>query len=88
MDIKKLQGSLEFDDFTNGIVAYGNCKTFGEVWEKCVNCDHCDHRTACEEFAAEYDKVSCSQFIDFLLGHKTLEEIIKEVKNRGTYSKW
>jgi hypothetical protein len=80
MDIKKFEGSMSFDDFSNGIVSYGNCKTFGEVWEKCVTCNNCDHREACEAITDEYYGIKCHQVIDLLLGHKKLEDIIKEIK--------
>jgi hypothetical protein len=79
MDIKKLEGSLSFENFADGLVSYGNCKTFGEVWEKCVTCNNCDHKEACEQFADEHYGIKCSQFIDILLGHKKLEDVIKEV---------
>lgn len=85
MDIKKLEGSLSFEDFDEGLVSYGNCKTFGEVWEKCVNCNHCDHREACEQLADKYDGIKCSQFIDLLLGQKTLEQILKEVEKNDRW---
>jgi hypothetical protein len=85
MDIKKLAGSLSFEDFDEGLVSYGNCRSFGEVWEKCVNCNHCDHKEACEQFAEEYYGVKCNQFIDLLLGQKTLEQIIEEVKKNDRW---
>jgi hypothetical protein len=78
MDIKKLEGSMSFDDFSNGIVSYGNCKTFGEVWEKCVTCNNCDYKDACHALSEEYDNIKCRQVIDVLLGHTKLEDVIKE----------
>lgn len=80
MNIKKLEGSLSFEDFTEGLVSYKNCKTFGEVWEKCVSCGYCNHRESCEQFAEEHSGASCAQFIDMLLGHKKFEDIIKEAE--------
>ena len=85
MDIKKLEGSLSFDSFADSLVSYGNCTSFGEVWEKCVSCNHCEHRTACEQFADSYEEVKCNQFIDMLLGHKTLEQIIKEAEKNDRW---
>ena len=87
MDIKKLEGSLSWEDFDEGLVSYGNCKTFGEVWEKCVNCNHCNHKEACEKFNEEYYEYDfkCSQFIDLLLGKKTLEDIIKEAQKNDRW---
>lgn len=82
MDIKKLEGSLSFEDFDEGLVSYGNCKTFGEVWEKCVNCNYCDHKAACEALQDEVYKITCAQVIDFLLGQKTLAQITSEVDKR------
>lgn len=85
MDIKKLEGSFSIDDFVEGLVAYGNCDTFGEVWEKCVSCNHCAHRETCDHFADEYYGVKCRQFIDILLGHKKLEDVIKEVEKNDRW---
>lgn len=78
MDIKKYEGSLSFDDFEEGLVARGCCKTFGEVWEKCVNCNHCKHQDACRALIEECSEIKCSEVIDILLGHKKLEDVIKE----------
>ena len=86
MDTKKLEGSLSFDDFEEGLVSYGNCKTFGEVWEKCVSCNHCDYKESCTQFADYFDyDFKCSQFIDLLLGHKKLEDIITEAKKNDRW---
>jgi hypothetical protein len=74
MESKKLKGSISFDDFLKGLLSGGSCKTFGEVWEKCVNCSCCEHREACERFAEEHYEVRCSQFIDMLLGNISIKE--------------
>ena len=80
MDITKLAGSLSFEDYDEGLVSHGNCRTFGEVWEKCVNCSHCAHTAACEALTNKYYDMKCAQVIDYLLGQKDLETIIKEVE--------
>ena len=73
MDIKKYEGSLSFDDFTEGLVSRGNCKTFGDVWEKCVTCNHCDHKIACETVCEEHGDLTCAEVINVLLGFKKLD---------------
>ncbi len=78
-ELKKLEGSLSFDDFTEGLVSNGNRKTFGEVWEKCVRCDSCWNKEACDKLTDRYYELKCGQVIDILLGHKKLEEVLKEV---------
>ena len=83
MENKNLEGTLSFEDFTEGLVAYGNCKTFGEVWEKCVGCNNCQHKEICDKLTDEYYGIKCSQVIDILLGHKKLEDIAKEVERYG-----
>lgn len=84
-DFKKLEGSLSFDNWEEGLVSYGNCKSFGAVWEKCVTCNYCDHKEACDKFAEEYDGVKCHQFIDLLLGQKTLEQVLKEIEENDRW---
>ena len=78
MDIKKYEGSLSFDDFEEGLVSRGCCKSFGEVWEKCVTCNHCKHQVACDTLCNQLDSnLSCSQVIDILLGQVKIEDILK-----------
>ena len=78
--IEQLAGSLSFEDYDEGLVSYGNCRSCGEVWEKCVNCNHCEHKDACDLLTNEYYGMKCAQVIDYLLGQKDLETIIKEVE--------
>jgi hypothetical protein len=85
MDIKKLEGSLSFDDWEEGLVSYGNCKSFGDVWEKCVTCNYCDHKAACVALQDEYYNITCAQVIDLLLGQKTLEQIRREVEKNDRW---
>ena len=80
MDIKKLEGSVSIEDFAEGLVSHGNCKSLGEVWEKCVTCNHCWHKEACEALIEKYYDIKCNQVIDILLGHKKLDDIISEVE--------
>ena len=83
MEFKKLEGTLSFDDFTEGLVSYGNCKTFGEVWDKCVTCNNCQHQKACDKLIGECEGIKCHQVIDVLLGHKKFEDIEKEIERYG-----
>ena len=79
MDIKKLEGSVSVNDFIEGLVSHGNCKTLGEVWEKCVTCNHCEHKEACRALIDEHFEIKCREVIDILLGNKKIEDIYPEV---------
>ena len=79
MDIKKLEGSLSFDDFATGLLSHKGCETYGDVWEACVNCGNCPHHAACEAlgdmFLDRGINLSCNQVIDILLGDLKIEEV-------------
>ena len=79
MDIKKYEGTLSFNDFSEGLVTYGDCKTFGEVWKKVVGCRRCPYWDTCTEIMNAYEGIKCDQVIDILLGHKKLDDVIKEI---------
>ncbi len=84
-DIKKYEGSINFDDFADNLLHYGGCRTYGDVWEKCVSCNHCEYEKACEaicdKIAEAHDvDIKCSQVINVLLGYKKIDDIIKEAK--------
>ena len=82
MDIKELKGTMTLSDFAEGITS-GTKKSLGEVWENCVDCNHCPYREQCQtisdQIQDEYDvNVYCRQVIDYLLGYKTIEDFLKE----------
>ena len=83
MNINELKGSMTTDDFVVNLTSHAGCKTLGEVWEQCVTCNHCSYREQCQAISdkllEDYDvNTYCNQVIDYLLGDKTLEDIIKE----------
>ena len=84
MEIKEFHGSISIDDFLDGLTAYGTKKeTLGDVWETCVDCNHCRFREQCHALCDQIEEahnvnIHCGQVVDYLLGDKTLEEIIKE----------
>ena len=83
MNIKELKGTMTLEDFAEGITVQGNKKTLGAVWEHTIDCNHCNYRLQCraisDQLLAEHDvNVFCHQVIDYLLGEKTIEDIIKE----------
>lgn len=83
MDIKEYKGSISLEDFAEGLVAQPNKNTLGAVWEHTIDCNHCCFRghckDICDQIADKHDvNVYCRQVIDFLLGDKTIEDIVKE----------
>ena len=84
MDIKDYKGSISLKDFAEGITAQPNKETLGAVWEYTIDCNHCCFRghckDLCEQVEEEYNiNICCRQVIDFLLGDKSIEDILKEV---------
>ena len=79
MDIKELKGSLTITDFADALVASTKSKSFGALWEKCVSCNGCKYRETCQAVADKLDdegiNISCSEFIDLLLGDLDLEDL-------------
>ena len=83
MDIKELKGSVSDQDFLESFLTHGNFESLGEVWEKNIECNRCTYREKChaisDKLMDEYDtNVYCRQVIDYLLGDKTIEQIIAE----------
>ena len=81
MDIKKYEGSISFDEFIDNLSASRGCNTVGDIWEKCVTCNHCKHRTECEAISDQVvdngGQISCKQVIDILYGEISSEVITR-----------
>ena len=83
MDIREYKGVMSLEDFAEGITAQPPKSTLGTVWEHTIDCSHCSFRGHCKDIADQVsDKynynICCRQVIDFLLGDKSIEDIIKE----------
>lgn len=83
MDIKELKGTITLSDFAEGITS-GTNRSLGEVWENCVDCNHCRYKDQCQaisdQIQDEYDvNVYCRQVIDYLMGEMPIEGFLKEV---------
>jgi hypothetical protein len=80
-NIKKYESSVSFDDFIDNLSASRGCKTIGDIWEKCVTCNNCKHRAACEAISDQVvdngGQISCKQVIDILYGELTVEAVVK-----------
>ena len=84
MDICEYKGILSFEDFAEGITAQSPKSTLGTIWEHTIDCNHCSLIGHCKDLASqvsnEYNyNICCRQVIDFLLGDKSIEDIVKEV---------
>ena len=85
MNIKDYKGSISLEDFAEGITAQPGRETLGAVWEHTIDCNHCCFQSRCRDIADqvsdEYNNynIYCNQVIDFLLGDKSIEDIVKEV---------
>ena len=84
MDICEYKGILSLEDFAEGITAQSSKSTLGTIWEHTIDCNHCSLIGHCKDLASqvsnEYNyNICCRQVIDFLLGDKSIEDIVKEV---------
>ena len=84
MNIKNYKGSISLEDFAEGITAQPGRETLGAVWEHTIDCNHCSLIGHCKDLAGqvsnEYNyNICCRQVVDFLLGDKSIEDIVKEV---------
>ena len=83
MNIKDYEGSISLEDFAEGITAQPGRETLGAVWEHTIDCNHCCFHGQCRDIADrvsdEYNyNICCRQIIDFLIGDKSIEDILKE----------
>ena len=83
MNIKDYKGSISLEDFAEGITAQPGRETVGAVWEHTIDCNHCCFHGQCRDIADqvsdEYNyNICCRQIIDFLIGDKSIEDILKE----------
>ena len=79
MDIKRLKGSVDLETVVDNMLSPSGCMTLGEVWSRCVDCNHCTYRAECAElhdhFIDQNVNIRCDQVIDLLLGNISLESI-------------
>jgi hypothetical protein len=77
--MEKLLGSVSQDDFVLGLLLARGVETLGDVWEKCIDCNHCKFVKQCkavgDAFADQDKNPSCGQIIDLLLGELKVEDI-------------
>ena len=83
MNIKDYKGSISLEDFAEGITAQPDKSTLGTVWEHTIDCNHCCFHEQCrdivDQVSDEYNyNIYCNQIIDFLIGDKSIEDILKE----------
>lgn len=79
MDIKELKGSLALTDFADALVSSTRSKSFGDLWEKSVNCNDCKYRETCKAVADQLEdegiNINCRDFIDLLLGDRDIKDL-------------
>lgn len=77
--MEKLIGSVSIEDFVNGLLLARGVETLGDVWEKCIDCNHCKFAKQCkvigDHFAEQDKNPTCSQIVDLLLGDIKVEDI-------------
>ena len=82
MDIKKFEGSVSQGEFIQGLLLARGVETFGDIWEKMIDCSHCKFAKQCdaitEHYVGKYKNPRCGQIIDLLTGVVSAKDL--EVK--------
>lgn len=80
-NIKKFEGSVSQDDLILNMVSVSKTNTLGEIWEKCVTCNHCDFQEQCATICTALEEQSpsknptCRDVINTLLGELKIEDV-------------
>ena len=76
MDIKQYEGKMSINDFVENIVSpKDGYNTLGDICERCVSCNNCSYYSVCRTIVDKLPEIKCSEVVDFLLGHKKVEEV-------------
>jgi hypothetical protein len=77
--MEKLIGSVSIEDFVRGLLLLRDVETLGDVWERCMDCNHCKFVKQCkvigDHFAEQDKNPTCGQIVDLLLGDIKVEDI-------------
>jgi hypothetical protein len=79
MDIKNLNGSVSLTDFIDDLCTGSGETTLGALWEKNVDCNHCQYREQCHALGEVYEDITCDQVVDYLLGDLDPKKLRTEV---------
>ena len=75
----ELIGSVTIEDFVRGLLLLRDVETCGDIWERCMDCNHCAFAKQCkaigDHFAGHDKNPTCGQIIDLLLGDIKVEDI-------------
>lgn len=77
--MEKLFGSVSVVDFVEGLLAANGVNTYGDIWERLLDCNHCMYREQCHKIGDALDQLhkypTCGQIIDLLTGEIGPEDI-------------
>ena len=70
--MEKLIGSVDQNQFVQGLLLASKDNSLGEMWEKCVACPECLFAKPCaalsDQMEARGQNPRCGQVVDILLG--------------------
>ena len=75
--IEELIGSISQNDFVLGLLLARDVETFGDLWEKVIDCNHCKFAKQCARITEYFvgkdqcENITCGQIINLLTGDMT-----------------
>jgi hypothetical protein len=77
--IEDLAGSIDQNYFVQGLLMASSKNTYGDIWEKCVNCTNCLFAKQCQNLCSILDEQNknptCAQVVNILTGEIKPEDI-------------
>jgi hypothetical protein len=70
--MEELLNSVDIEYFVRGLLLTKGVNTYGDIWEKCVNCTDCLLAKQCQKLSGIMEdqgkNPSCGQIVDLLMG--------------------
>ena len=77
--INNLVGSVSQEDFVLGLLLARDVETSGDIWEKVIDCNHCNFAKQCSEICSTLEdkdiNPTCGDVINLLMGEIKVEDI-------------
>ena len=70
--MEKLIGSVNQDEFVQGLLLARGVETCGDIWEQLMDCNHCKFVQQCKQLGDAIEQLNkqprCGQIVDMLMG--------------------
>jgi hypothetical protein len=77
--MEKFIGSVNQDEFVQGLLLARGVETCGDIWEQLMDCNHCKFVQQCKQLGDMLEQLNkhprCGQIVDMLMGGLQPEDL-------------